>query len=193
MRLLLIIALLFTAPAYGKTIYVDRLATSGLNNGTSWDNAYTNLNQIPMSGTGLLSAGDIVEVAAGRYTSWTITRAGTVDNPIIVRVAQDPEKRYPDVQEGMVSISHINIQADYIKVSGALDEDYVVPPSVHDIDVITNNISMVSTNGTDGLHGIQIAGSGTRTGIEIKWIKFFEVGKNTNLTRNGCDLIFTYI
>ena len=43
-------------------VFVDQSATSGLNNGTSWTNAYTNL-QSALPGT----SGDLVFVAEGTY------------------------------------------------------------------------------------------------------------------------------
>ncbi len=51
------------ASAFFGTVYVDAAATGGSNNGTSWQNAYTDLQ----TALGSLSLGDQVWVAAGTY------------------------------------------------------------------------------------------------------------------------------
>jgi len=61
------ILMMFTAPAFAAVIYVDADATSGVNNGESWANAYIDLQD----GLATVTSGDEIWVAKGTYKPTT--------------------------------------------------------------------------------------------------------------------------
>ena len=82
----ILVLILSCAPAYATTWHINPAGTSetanriyvkhdaaGLNNGTSWTDAYTNLQ----AGFGNASSGDTIWVAAGTYVPTTTTTATT--------------------------------------------------------------------------------------------------------------------
>ena len=89
MRILILILLVSVQLGTAATWYVDNAAGAGSRNGTSWANAWTNLNGI--TGT---SAGDTVYISGGttsktyRDPYWTPAN-GTAGNPITYRIGQE--------------------------------------------------------------------------------------------------------
>jgi hypothetical protein len=89
--LVLMITHVFVVSASAATWYVDSAAT-GASNGTSWTNAWKNVNQV--SG---VSSGDIVYISGGPSGStrtYTLSSAwspngGATGNPVIYRIGQD--------------------------------------------------------------------------------------------------------
>jgi hypothetical protein len=172
MKLLLsILSAALAIAATAKTIYIDSLAT-GAQDGTSWADAYTTVTSIPTTGASRALPGDEIEVAAGTYTAFRFYSSGTEADPIRVFISQDPAKN------GIVRTSHIRIdEASHLHISGALDENYVPPVSVHDILANTNNVGIYITHNAHLTHGIRFVGNITNSIVE--WMKPYLVGTNT--------------
>ena len=81
-RLLLVCSLVvffgFTGAA--KNLYV-RKGASGSNNGSDWNNAWTDVTQISWGG---VNPGDSIWIAGGTYGQLTIGDSGTTNNPIYI-------------------------------------------------------------------------------------------------------------
>lgn len=169
MRTLAFILLCSITLSHGATSwYVDDDAT-GANDGSSWTDAWTNVNQIDVSG---LSAGDDVQLAGGFYYDMSnLNKNGSSGNHILIQLAQDTN------YQGHVWITNVtgsvNLWADYLIINGAFDTNFVVPDSVHDLDVITNNIGLHITS--PGLGGISF-GNGDATGNKVLWTHIYNCG-----------------
>ena len=87
-RIAISFTLLLAVHCFGAEWFVDNAAT-GSRNGTSWANAWTNLNSV--TGT---AAGDTIYISGGSTTKtygdpyWTPPN-GTAGNPITIRIGQD--------------------------------------------------------------------------------------------------------
>lgn len=166
MKFLIHFLFLLGIAANGATWYVDDSA-SGANNGTSWVNAWTNFN----FNASTLSAGDEVQIAAGYYTlGMNFNKAGTAAAPITFRLADDTNYL------GHVYLTNgaMNIYANWITWNGALNTNYAIPASVHDLDTITNNIGIHLT--THNASGINIAG-GDHIGLKLLWMHVYACGE----------------
>jgi hypothetical protein len=72
-----ILALALSAVTSGAVDKFVRIGASGSNNGTDWDNAWTNTTQINYS---QIAAGTTVYIAAGTYTNLSPAKAGNATN-----------------------------------------------------------------------------------------------------------------
>lgn len=171
MRTAALILLLSLLSVLGATKYVWQGAVGGANNGSSWTDAWTNLANINWNN---VAAGDTVEIGQGNYWNMpSMNKDGTEAAPRTLRVTYDP------VYQGPVHITNTSgawfISGSHFRISGALDTNFVVPASVWDLDVITNNIGIhwhgkYSAIGPTGLN---------HTNITIEWIWIHNCGQNT--------------
>jgi len=122
----LLVLCVAASPSLAVTHFVYGGA-SGSNNGTSWANAWTTLSGINWSS---LTAGDVVCVAGGTYTSGITTgKSGTAGNSITIRRATASDATCGsstsgwnsafDAQVNMGS-NTITIQNSYITIDGAV-------------------------------------------------------------------------
>ena len=128
-------------------IYVDRSATSGANNGSSWANAYTNLQ----TALGTATSGDQIWVARGAYTPGT-TQVSSF-------VLKDGVGLYGGYPAGGGTR---DVAANVTVLSGDIDHN-----DTKDVDAVTTTISgknashVVTTNGNNStaiLDGFTITG-----------------------------------
>ena len=89
--LALALVVLGMSQAWSATWYVDKAVTGGLNNGSSWANAWTSFSVVVWGASGV-KAGDTLFISGGStsktYTeTWTVGASGTVASPI--RIALD--------------------------------------------------------------------------------------------------------
>ena len=87
----LALVVLGMSQAWSATWYVDKAVTGGLNNGSSWANAWTSFSVVVWGASGV-KAGDTLFISGGStsktYTeTWTVGASGTVASPI--RIALD--------------------------------------------------------------------------------------------------------
>ena len=73
------------------TWYVDKGATGGAKNGTSWENAYTGITNIVWTA---VKPGDVIELAGGDYGGDYVEfkASGTREAPITLKLASDTAK-----------------------------------------------------------------------------------------------------
>lgn len=79
-RFLLVCSLVvfFGFPGAAKNLYV-RKGASGSNNGSDWNNAWTDVTQISWGG---VNPGDSIWIAGGNYGTLLIGASGATNNPI---------------------------------------------------------------------------------------------------------------
>lgn len=114
-----LLLLLLALPASATTWYVSSSA-SGAHNGTSWTDAWTNLNQI----TGL-GAGDTVYISGGssgqtynQSAIWTPI-AGTSGGSVNYLAGQDSGHNGPITFNGNGQAYWVNLSASYININGS--------------------------------------------------------------------------
>jgi hypothetical protein len=98
-----------TLSCFATTFYVDKAAT-GLNNGTSWANAWNNTTSI---GWMSVKPGDVISIAGGSYSSFSIATNGANNNYITIARSLEAGKN------GQVVIATpVIITGNYIKFDG---------------------------------------------------------------------------
>lgn len=154
-----------SAPA--GTWYVRKGAT-GANNGTSWTNAWNELDQVQWAS---VKPGHTVFISGGpsglAYTTALIPSvSGTASQPISIRTSQEVG------HNGLVSVGHISIRGDWITLDGSRSSPpsqffvqdlkrYVALPS----ESSDGNINLVVTNSSG--FGIGIS---ENEGIKVRWV-----------------------
>lgn len=172
MRFVLLLLLscgsLFAAPA---SWYVAREAYGAGNNGTSWANAWTNVDRVVWSS---INAGDTLWLSGGSAGSTNTyignlstynasANAGTSGSKISIRTAKDSS------HNGRVKIQGlIYIDKDYYTLDGALSTNWI-PSSVLDTyRIATNcNLEVSYTNNNAGDHAINF---GSCLGQTVNWV-----------------------
>jgi hypothetical protein len=149
-RLPVLVALVALAaiPCAADDFYVDR-AASGSGSGTSWANAWTEIDRIDW---GRVGPGDTVYVAGG--TSRTYRRAlqignnGSAGNPIRVVASDEPGREGPVRLTGTTDLRGIEVRnRSYIEIDGFYVSGKNVAVRVDDSSHITlENIEIVDSN-----------------------------------------------
>jgi len=108
-RLLPVILFAFVLASQAASWYVDS-ANTGTTNGTSWATAWDELNDVQW---GSVSAGDTLYLSGGTTsqayrTTLTIAAAGTMANPINIRIGQEAGHNGLVVMSNSIYISSIN-------------------------------------------------------------------------------------
>lgn len=156
------------------TWYVSLEAGTGDRSGTSWENAFTNVNAIVWS---KIQPGDTVEIAKGDYrpASLEVGVSGTQDAPVTVRLAKDTSK------VGHVYMASVGGGSrNWVTISGALDDSFHIPQSVNNIMQITNNIGIHLLNPFNP--GIFSSGA---TGQRFLWMEINDCGRSNSRNVNG--------
>lgn len=104
-------------PAWAATWYVDNAAT-GSRNGTSWANAWTNLNAIAG-----VAAGDTVFISGGSTSKtyldpYWVPAGGTDGNPITYKVGQDTGHNGVVIFDGSANVSWLYDAVKNVTISG---------------------------------------------------------------------------
>jgi len=178
---------LFLVPlsCLGASHYVDSAASAG-NDGTSWTDAWTELDQITWAS---VAAGDIVYLSGGSsskvYTTvMSVTKAGGDGNPITIAHSQDSS------HDGLIIISNqlntasagiTNIVFDFGK-----DPSYSTNIAVTDLWGITNNIGAVirSTNMPvgigSGVNDVAVSFA-SQSGNKLRWAEIGPIGMTNDV------------
>ena len=178
--------LLFISTIYGQTIFVNVTAT-GSNNGTSWVNAYTDLNRALQDA----SAGNQIWVAAGTYfPTATTNRNISFELPSGVEVLGG----FPDT--GNPSLTDRNPSTNLTTLSGDIDGDNTSANNSFTI-IYTQDVSAATI-----LDGFTIRGGNADmplpdpSGIPVRredggaaWFNESSNGQRSNPTVRNCRFI----
>ena len=120
-------------------IYVDINATEGENDGSSWENAYTDLQ----SALAVAGANDQIWVAAGTYlpTNGTNLPEGIEDPRAVSFVINNGVKVYGGFAGGETSIAQRDRFANPTVLSGNIGEDTQADNSYHVVDITGSTAS----------------------------------------------------
>jgi hypothetical protein len=179
--LLVIMAALTCFKVNSASWYVDNEA-AGANNGTSWTDAWEDMNVVVWGGAGV-APGDTLYISGGEtsktYTNtWTVTAHGTAANRITIRVGQDEGHNghvYFD-GEGRGNQSELSffssISRNYITLDGSVDGEARL-----------SYINLVNSNSVAPLGRNFCFGIYSSTGIEnvYKYINFSNVNSGMKL------------
>lgn len=174
MRLIAILTLALASigRAFGASVYVDNAAT-GLNNGTSWANAYTSFPtaaQIAPGDTVWISGGTTSKVYA---STLTFVESGTSANWLKYRIGQDAG------HNGVAIFQAISFESfRYIELDGSRSPSFVKPSTVWGIDLIKANQGFQTTR-TNGL-GIYLNGAAGQDN-KIRWVNVGPHGTTNNI------------
>lgn len=142
MRHLLILLFLFnTSLAFGQTIWYVKANAAGLNNGTSWQNAYTNLQPALDAASRSPDFDRQIWVAAGTYKPSSIPGNGSEDRDKTFRILPNIKiyGGFAGIEPGNYNVLQRNVRANETILSG-------------DLGVIGNNVDnsyhvVISTGG----------------------------------------------
>jgi hypothetical protein len=170
--------ILFPISCFTTTWHIDPMYTGENGNGLSWDSPWKAFSNIIWT---QIRPGDVIELAAGNFGSeaLTINKGGTSDAPLTIQLATDPIRR-GHVYLRAVSFSNYS----WIHINGAINPLFNVPPSVHDLWQITNNIGIHLQNPTGP--GIYMRGS--TTGNKILWTMTYRCGEQTTGQKHGIHI-----
>ncbi len=161
----------------GSMWYVDKDA-QGLNNGTSWNNAYTSFSAINWS---LIKPGHTLYISGGTnsktYTeSWEIGSSGIKGNPVTIRVGQDAG------HNGRVIFDYSDRGEQASGWAIKLTKSNVV------IDGSVNGVSSFYiqnfANYLDRIKAIGISGSNVEN-VEIKYLTFQNINNGIKFTSSS--------
>lgn len=132
----------------------------GDNNGTNWNDAWKDFSDITWS---QINPGDIIYVAGGEYTGFTVGKSGTATHPITIRASQQSGLNGKVNITGSISLNGRN----WITVNGAKDDDFYqsIENNTLNVPLIKNNINL-KINGSNAIN--YGSGSGPQ-GIKILW------------------------
>lgn len=139
---------LAAVPGAADDYYVDR-AASGSGSGTSWANAWTEIDRIDW---GRVGPGDTVYVAGGSSRTYRralqIGNSGRVGNPIRVVASEEPGREGPVRLTGTTDLRGIEVRnRSYIEIEGFYVSGKNVAVRVDDSSHITlENIEIVDSN-----------------------------------------------
>ena len=187
--MILLIALFvvsISAPnALAANYYVDNTAT-GLNNGTSWTNAWQSFAAITWGGNGVV-AGDTLYISGGTTSKTyneqlTPTGDGASGNPITIRTGQDAGHNglviidAQTTRNNCIRLSSINYMIVSGEKNGTINmkcRDTVqhgISVSGSPIGVIITYIEVDNAGTSDGMHGIAFASNNVaNNGNEISY------------------------
>lgn len=164
--------------AQAATKYIAREAYGGAGNGTSWANAWTNVDKVVWSG---LSAGDTVWISGGPLGGTNIYHGNLTDqsgspvdatlgNPITFKASQE------EGRNGLVLIQGgIFMSRNYYVLDGS-KSDWVPVSTMDTLKVLTNcNLEVSQTNSSQA---VQVFGTGTK-------VKAIHVSLNTSYDDSG--------
>lgn len=182
---LVILFCLVASAAVGATWYVDLHAT-GANDGTSWANAWTTIQQSGHD-AGFVQPGDTVEISAGLYTNNTsfYLTWGTTNNWVTYMVAQT------NGHQGVVTSKAEMVIRNFTKVYTPLSNGYesTISNNTYLVHNITNNIGLVVDKTGDPTTN-QVAFLVQSTPIIVQWVEC--IGIATAVTPSSPTIVFEY-
>ncbi len=149
MKQFLILFLLIFTNSHASTIYVNAGAT-GSNNGLSWNNAYTNLQEALSNAI----FGDEIWVASGTY------KTTTTDNRSISFVMKNGVNVYGGFNATELSISERDIQANPTTLSGDIGQLGEDSDNTNNLVRINNVTSSITLDGFRIISGKAATGCG---------------------------------
>lgn len=169
---LALIYLLFSFNCFAVNWYVDK-DSKGLNNGSSIESAWYELNQIKWN---LIYPGDIIYLAGGNYTNYlSITKSGNSNAPITIKVYRQINNKIVYIPNG------VEIKGNWITIDGSLDDNFPINIPVKDLWNITNNIGIYVSS--PNYRGINI---NAYQGNKVYWVKSHDSGWAVMTGRGLC-------
>jgi hypothetical protein len=166
--LFMLLLLTATAQCFGANFYVRKGAT-GSNNGSSWTDAWNELNQIGFSS---VACGDTVWIAGGTYnTVLTVSKTCTSSNPLTINRVRSTDAApiaaagWDSSFDSQVVILNGSIdipQASYVSINGRVGS------------VASNNYGIsVRCTTTSGCMAVSGAESGNLSNISLSYIEMY--------------------
>ena len=174
--------------AVSRTIFVDLTATTGANNGTSWTDAFVDVQ----SALANWFPGDEIWVADGRYTPHASDRTATYALP-------DGVQMYGGFAGGETDRAAANPELNLTVLSGDLAGDDMGPVSTSEITRSDNSLHVVTASNlttaplldgfivSDGNADNPNFGSGDTSGARDKDRRFAAASAASNGGQQQCD------